>query len=112
MGEYNQKVAHSVTYGIDRNSRLGRGKFAYMNSMWQQLFNKFYEQGHDPESTARVVNRLLWRKDIIGFALLAARLICRLDFGDSKEVMDPLTVITHGFYVGAKEALDDVRLIS
>ena len=110
MREYNQMVARAATYNADPKTRIGRGTIAFVNTLRANVFDKLYAQGHDPDSVARVVNRMGVRRIDTVYALLASRLIGRVDFHGSDGVVIPLAAVACGFYQGAKEALKGVRL--
>jgi hypothetical protein len=112
MGEYNQVVASSTTYGAKPDTPGGRAKIAFTNSMRMDLFDSWIKKGHDEVAVARVVNRLMseanWNKGITPI-LLGTRMMFRLDL-ESEAIAQSLAAVAFGFYQGAKESLDGVKL--
>ena len=83
--------------------------------MRADLFDKFVNEGNDPKSVARALNRLstevAWKKGITaGFLMLT--LCDRLDCDINEEAQFRLTAIIRGSYDGARQALDGVRIKS
>jgi hypothetical protein len=113
MGDYNQVVAASATHGADPSTTGGRGRIAFINSMRADLFDSWIAKGHDGEAVARVVNRLgsqsYWHKGVTPM-LLGIRMMTRLEFKGSQGVAEKLAAIAFGFYQGAKESVDGVKL--
>jgi hypothetical protein len=112
MGEYNQIVASSTTYGSKPDTPGGRAHIAFTNSMRMDIFDGWIKKGHDEEAVARVVNRLMsetsWNKGITP-VLLGTRMMFRLNV-ESEAIAQSLAAIAFGFYQGAKESLDGVKL--
>lgn len=113
MTDYNQAVAESAKYGADPESRTGRARIAFVNVTRADLFDAWIAEGHDAEAVARVANRfgsdVSWRAGITQ-GLLAIRITRRLDIQGSELVWHRLAAVAHGFYQGAKESLDGIRL--
>jgi len=113
MTDYNQAVAQSATYGADPKSRTGRARITFVNVTRANLFDGWVARGHDPEATARVANRagseVSWKVGITQ-RLLAIWLTRRLGFEGSDPVWERLAAVSCGFYQGAKEALQGVKL--
>jgi hypothetical protein len=113
MTDYNQAVAQSATISCDRSSRVGRDRITFVNLRRANLFDKWVDQGRDPEAAARVANRVgsdaSW-KACVTQPLVAVRLTQRVDFEGSDPVWQRLAAVAHGFYQGAQEALGGVRL--
>ena len=77
------------------------------------LFDRWVEQGHDPEAIARVANRLgseVSSKAGVTLGLVAIRLARRLSVEVSNPSWERLAAVAHGFYQGAKEGLEGVKL--
>ncbi len=116
MGEYNQRVAASSSLGIDPDSRLGRGQRVFLNSMRTGIFDTWHAKGiYDNQVIARVVNRLgsdiAWNKGLTP-GMVGIRAMLRLDIEGTDLIGERLAAVAFGFYQGAKEALDDVKLVA
>ena len=115
MGEYNRFVAQAATYGLDEKSRFGRAKITYLNSVRFYSCKECVANGHDPDATGRVANRVgsegKWKNGLAPH-LLAIKLMRQLEFDCTQEAAEPLTATVYGFYKGASEALDGVKLIA
>lgn len=113
MTDYNKVVARSVTHGADPNSGAGRARATSVNQMRFSQFKAWREQGRDLEAAARVANRcgseLSWEAGITA-GFLAIRLTLRLGVEGSDLIFERLSANIHGFYQGAKEALEKVEL--
>ncbi len=114
MADYNHAVAEAASVGIDGKSRLGRATLVGINKMRADLFDKWYAATGDEEAVARVIKRLgsqaNW-KDPRTQALIAFQVTRHLDLEGSEDIWHPLSAVAYGFYQGAKEALDGVKLI-
>lgn len=113
MGEYNQVVARSTTYGAKPDTPTGRARIAFTNSMRTEIYKGWRKKGHDGEAVARVVNRLMsnasWNQGITPI-LLGVRMMFRLDLEESESIAQNLPAIAFGFYQGAKESLEGIKL--
>ena len=113
MTDYNAAVAESATYGADPKSGTGRALLVLVNNGRMDLFDKWHEV-RDVEAVARVANRFGSEASSKSGAMqgaVAVRVTHRLDIEGSDAVWERLAAIAHGFFQGAKEALDDVRLV-
>jgi hypothetical protein len=112
MTDYSRAVAESVTYGFDPESRSGRAWILGVNKQRLDFYKKWHE-GRDGEAVARVANRIAsqvsWTSGVMQ-AKLAAEVTRRLDIEGSDPIWERLAAVAYGFYQGAKEALDDIRL--
>jgi len=113
MSVFNQAVAESATYGADSNTRLGRSRITFINSMRTGLFDEWTQGGHDPEAAARVANRHgtepMWKDGVVQ-GLLAITLTKQLRHDGSDEIWGRLASVAEGFYQGATDAIRDVKL--
>jgi hypothetical protein len=115
MTEYNKAVADSSTYGADPETKSGRARIAFVNSLRANLFSDWVAQGRDGQAAARVANRVgsdtSWDAGITPL-VLAVEVARRIDIEGSEPIVQRLAAVAYGFYQGAKEALDGVRLVS
>ena len=113
MAKYNQAVAESATYGADPSRGTGRAKITFVNVSRANLFDKLEATASDPDPVARVANRLgseaSWKAGIAQ-GLLAIRVTQRLGIEGSDPIWDRLGTVALGYYRGAKEAVDGVKL--
>ncbi len=114
MGEYNHRVADSASYAIDPKSRLGRAQRVFLNEMRTGKFDTWHEKGiYDSQAIARVVNRLgtdtAWNKGLTP-GMIGIRAMLRLDIEGTDLIGERLAAVAYGFYTGAEEALDWVKL--
>lgn len=113
MTDYNQAVAESATFRADGNTRTGRATITFVNVSRTNLFDALVTKGHDSDAVARVVNRFgslpKWKAGIVQ-GLVAIRLTRHLNLEGSQAIWEPLSAVAHGFYRGAKEALEGVTL--
>jgi len=114
---YNQAIARSSTLGKTSKNAFDRVYLARVIKTRFDLFKQFCDEGHDPKCVARVLNRLLadkaWERDITAGLLMFAlcdRLGFESNFEPTKEVEFRLTVIIRGFYDGAKQALEKIKI--
>jgi len=113
MLNYNHAIAKSITGGHDPNRRMDRAQIVFLNSMRNGLFEQWVELGHDPQSVARVANRILcekaWKSNrahvYLSFAL-TDQLNCELN----EEARGRVLMIIQGFYAGATEAIREVTI--
>lgn len=113
MADYNQAVAESATFGADGKTRMGRARIVMVAKMRADLFDSLVKKGHDPDAVARVLNRfgsLAEWKNPATQGLIAFCVTRHLDLEGSQAIWEPLSAVAYGFYQGAKEALDGVRL--
>lgn len=113
MGQYNQRIAESATYGSNSSTAGGRVHITYMNGMRIGIFDSWIAKGHDVEAVARVVNRLgsdtSWTRGVTP-TMLGIRMMLRLDLEGTDSIAEKLAAVSFGFYQGASEALDGVKL--
>jgi hypothetical protein len=112
MTAYNGVVAESVTHGFSPESRTGRAWLVAIQNERMKFYNKWRE-GRDGEAVARVANRIAsedsWKSGVMQ-AKLAVQVTRRLDIEGSDPIWERLAAVAYGFYQGAKEELDDIRL--
>jgi hypothetical protein len=113
---YNQAIARSSTAGYTPETASGRAYLGSRNQKLADLFGEYHKQGFEPESVARALNRLFtdvaWRRDVTA-NFLTFTLSDRLGFKPdepNKEAQFRLTAMIHGFYDGARQSLDKVRI--
>ncbi len=116
MGEYNQRVAASSIYGADRSTRMGRARIVSFNKLRMDTYEAWHELGgYDGEAIARVANRLgsetAWKKGVT-LRMVGIRAMLRLDIEGTDLIGERLAMVAFGFYQGAKEALDGVKLVA
>ena len=113
MSDYNQAVAESTIHGADPNRATGRAKITFVNVSRANLFDELVATAGDPVCVARVANRLgskaSWKTGITQ-VLLAFRMTRRLGIEGSDQIWERLGAIAFGYYRGAKEAVDGVKL--
>ena len=113
MSDYNQAVAESTISGADPNRATGRAKITFVNVSRANLFDELLATASDPVCVTRVANRLgskaSWKAGITQ-GLLAIRVTQRLGIEGSDEIWGRLGAVALGYYQGAKEALDEVKL--
>jgi hypothetical protein len=112
MADYSAAVADSATYGADPKTGSGRALIVMINKARMDFFDKWH-QGRDVEAVARVANRIgseAPSKSGVMQAKVAVQVTRRLDIEGSDQIWEPLAAVAHGFYQGAKEALDGVQL--
>jgi len=114
---YNQAIARSSTAGKTSKKAFDRVFLATVYNTRFDLFNQFYKEGHDSECIARALNRLFtkeaWKKGVTaGFLMfvLCDRLGFESNFEPDKEAKFRLEVVIRGFYDGARESLENIRI--
>jgi hypothetical protein len=115
MGAYNKIVARAATHGLDPQSPMGRARIVSANLYRADSFDAWAKTGRDMEAAARVINRLLtdtsrWRTGLVQH-LLAIELLQRLHFAGTDETRTKLAAVAEGFYRGAAEAMEGVKLV-
>jgi hypothetical protein len=113
MTAYNKAIAESTTHGADPKTGSGRARIVFLNTTRANLFETWVNAGRDGEAIARVANRVGSEASVkAGTAqlFLALRLTERVGIEGSQPIVERLAAVAHGFYQGAKEALDDVQL--
>jgi hypothetical protein len=114
MAEYNQAIAQSST-DLTKTDWVKKGWITYLNNLRASLFDKWVEEGLDPECTARVANRIgtevAWEKGLT-VGRLTARIVDRLgcDINLKSEALFVLGAIFIGFYNGSKEAIGTFKV--
>lgn len=114
---YNQAIARSSTLGKTPETASGRAHLGFINKMRVDLFKQYHKEGHDPKCVARALNRLLtdvvWKKGITAGLLmftLCDRLGLGSNFEPSKEAQFRLTAVIRGFYDGARQSLEKIKI--
>lgn len=114
---YNQAIARSTTLGKTPEKAFDRVYLARVNTTRADLFDKYLKEGFDPKCIARVLNRLfaedVWEKGVTAGLLMFAlcdRFGFESNFEPTKEAQFRLTAIIRGFYDGAKQALEKVKV--
>jgi len=114
---YNQAVARSVTAGKDPSRASDRFSVGFVTNMRVELFKEYHEAGYDDECVARVLNRLMvgdLRNNVRTPVYLMFALFNKLgfegDFSPSDEAGSRLNAVILGFYKGARQRLDGVRI--
>lgn len=114
---YNQAIARSSTLGKTPETASGRAHLGFINKMRVDLFEHYYKEGHDLKCVARVLNRLftdvVWKKGITAGLLmftLCDRLGLGSNFEPSKEAQFRLTAVIRGFYDGARQSLEKIKI--
>jgi len=115
MAAYNKIVARAVAHGVDPHSPVGRARIVFTNRYRADLFDEWAKTGRDMEAAARVTNRLLtsgnyWKTGVVQH-LLAIELLQRLQFAGTAGTWTKLAAVTDGFYQGATEAMEGVKLV-
>jgi len=115
MAAYNKIVARAVAHGIDPHSPTGRFRIISTNTYRADLFDTWVKTGRDMEAAARVINRLLtgtnyWKTGVVQY-LLAIELLGRLQFAGIDGTRTKLAAVTDGFYQGATEVMEGVKLV-
>jgi hypothetical protein len=114
MVNYNKAVARSITGRMDPNSRVGRAQLVSMNLKRADLFDKWLEMGHDPESIARAANRadsIQALKSRRLYIYLSFELTNRLGCEINKEARERLIAIIRGLYDGAIQSLQSIKIV-
>ncbi len=113
MTDYNKAVADSTTYGADPKTGAGRARIVMVNTTRANLFDDWVRHGRDAEAAARVANRVgseaSWKSGVTQ-GMVAVHMTRRLEIEGSNPIWERLAAVAHGFYQGAKEALDGVQL--
>lgn len=114
---YNQAIARSATLGKTSKKAFDRAYVARVNTIRMNLFEQFYKEGYDPECVAQALNRLFsdepWKKGVAAGLLMFAlceRLGFEQNFEPNKEAQFRLTAIIRGFYDGARQSLDKIKI--
>jgi hypothetical protein len=115
MGEYNQVLVASITYGVDLTNRFTRATHVTTSKIRADVFDSRVAEGHDAEAVARSLNHQAvwvhntWKKGTAP-TMLGVRLMLRVGSEGSSLISHQLTAVAIGFYQGASEALDGVKL--
>ena len=124
---FNDAVTRSTTAGYSPDTSRGRAVIGTLTKLRfdtaKQVLEKFKSAGIDPkkltgresQSLGRPINRLgsekSWRKDITpGFLML--QVAERMHYELNDEARFWLTAMIHGFYNGASEAIENIKLTS
>lgn len=114
---YNQAVARSSTLGKTSKKAFDRVFLGNRNKTIADLFDQYHAEGYDSKCVARVLNRMFtetaWKRGITAGLLMFAlcdRLGFESNFEPTKEAQFRLTAIIRGFYNGAKQALEKVKI--
>ena len=115
MEPYNQAVAKATVGRSDSSTRTGRAHITFMNLMRTQLFNKWTTMVSDPKDAARPANRIgsdvPWKAHkthvYLSFAL-TDQLQCEVN----EEARKGLMAVIQGFFDGASEELQKVKIVS
>ena len=114
---YNQAIARSSTASKTSKKAFDRVYLATVYNTRFDLFNQFHKEGHDSECIARALNRLFteeaWKKGVTaGFLMFALcdRLGFESNFEPDKEAQFRLDVVIRGFYDGARESLENIKI--
>lgn len=130
MESYNQAIARSTTLGKSSKNRFDRAYVTRVNTTrfglgkqyiedCEKLGIDFNNEAAQPilKSISRTLNRLFaedaWRKGVTAGLLMFAlcnRLGFESEFEPTKEAQFRLTTIIRGFYDGAKQALEKVKI--
>ncbi len=117
MESYNQAIARSSTLGRTTEKMADRVYLDVVNRKRMDLFGKFCEEGYDPTSIARPLNRLFtedaWKRKVtVGLLMFALcdRLGLGSDFEPNEEAQFRFIVIINGFYDGARESLKNIKI--
>jgi hypothetical protein len=113
LAPYNQAIARSSTMGQTSETPTGRAYLAFTDKMRADLFDKWHEQGFEPDAVARAANRIAtnvsWEKGITaGFLMLTLcdHLGCQL----TDEGQFRLIAVVRGLYEGARETMKPVKI--
>ena len=116
MGEYNQAIARSVNYGVDRDTPEGKMFVALGDKEKVDKFKLWMDQGIDAKCVARAANRLgtekAWADNRTRSALIFT--LCTrvgydpMEFNDDARFRLEATIF--GLYKGAKEFLSEFRV--
>lgn len=113
METYNQATARSTSGGYDPKSATGRSYLTFLSQMRTSLFDSWVEQGFDPKVAARAANRLgsdvPWKANRT-HTYLSFTLTDRLAVEIKEEARVAILAVIDGFYGGAKEAIQEVRI--
>ena len=117
---YNQAIARSSTLGRTPTKGFDRVYLAKVDTTRLDLFKKFHTEGCDLKAVARALNRLFtkdaWKRHNTA-ELLMFGLCDHLGFGPNcevwanQEVQFRLKAIIHSLYDGAKQALDNIKIV-
>jgi hypothetical protein len=114
---YNQAVARSVTGGKNPSRASDRLSVGFVTNMRVELFKQYHKAGYDDECVARVLNRLMvgdLRKNVRTPVYLMFVLCNKLGFGGDFSPNDEagfrLNAVILGFYDGAHQGLDEVKI--
>lgn len=115
MEPYNQAVAKAAISGSDSSTATGLAHITFINSMRMQLFKKWISTVSDPKHAARAANRfgtdVSWKSQkthiYLSFAL-TRQLQCEIN----DEARGSLIAVIEGFFNGASEELDRVKIVS
>jgi hypothetical protein len=122
MGRYNKAISHSVTSGLSKSNQ------AYIYKMRMDLFDEYVnilEKNGMPSAgigLGLAINRMsskeVWEKGIIPYFLML-RLCHRFGLGHGKDYYGPneeaqfrLIIFIKGFYNGAQQSWDKVKIIN
>jgi hypothetical protein len=119
MEPYNQAIARSSTLGRTSKNAFDRPYLARVMLTRANSFDKFHQEGYDPKSIARALNRLfaddVWRKGTTAGLLLFAlcdRLGFNPDFKPSKEAQSRWFIEINDFYDKTKQSLRNMKIKS
>lgn len=115
MKAYNAAVAGSTMYGIGRNSASGREKITALNIKKRDLLLKLSNEGFDRECIETVINRIgtedAWNKNAsINYLTSAFSFGIKLELNE--EAIFTLSAFIFGFYQGAKNSWEKIRIIN
>jgi hypothetical protein len=114
---YNQAIARSIKHKRSAENPLDRAFVAHVNQTRLNLFKQFQGNGYDPKCVARALNRLFfeeaWKNQSApGFLMFALcdRLGFPPDFKPNNEGQFRIIAIISGFYDGALQAMEKIKL--
>lgn len=117
MEFYNQAIARSSTLGRTTEKMEDRVYLDVVNKTRMDLFGKFCEEGYGPTCIARPLNRLftenVWKRKVtVGLLMFALcdRLGFGSDFEPNEEAQLRFIVIINGFYDGARQSLENIKI--
>lgn len=113
MEPYNQAVAKATVGGVDGRTPAGRAQIAFLNSMRAQLFDK-WSANAPAEHAARAANRfgseVPWKSQRT-HTYLSFGLTDQLKCDVNEEARIRLMAVIQGFFNGASESLDTVKIV-
>lgn len=113
---YNKAIASSATHGSTSSTAAGRARLAFVNTMRFELFKKYSEKGLDNKCVARAVNRYgtdaNWKNLSITLGYIVIELCRHLNYEPNEEVQFQLTAIMKGFYDGANQNLENIKIVN